>query len=92
MKPPVPLGRRVQRLCDTEVEIYWFESNGFVRAILGEHDGPQCAPVFRYRVLSGDSLELIGADGLIDTWTHIRIEGDTLHVDSKGRPRKFRIG
>lgn len=93
MKPPVPLGRRLQLDSgDTGVEIYWFDANGFARAILGESDGPQCAPVFRYRVLSLDSLELIGADGPVDTWTGIRIEGDALQVDSKGRLKTFFIG
>lgn len=92
MKPPVPLNRRLQLVCDTGIELYWFDSNGFVRAIIGESDGPQCAPVFRYRVLSGDSLELIGADGPIDTWTSVRIEGDALHVDARERPKTFRIG
>ncbi|RQO64371.1 hypothetical protein DBV14_00625 [Variovorax sp. KBW07] len=91
MQPPIPFGRRLQLASDTHVEIYWFESNGFLRATLGTPDGPQCAPVFRYRVLSGDSIELIGSDGIIDTWTGIRVEGDLLHAESGGKPKAFRI-
>ena len=91
MTTALPIDRRLQLISDTQVEIYWFASNGFLRAVLGTHDGPQCAPSFRYRVLSGDSIELIGADGIIDTWTRIRIEGDLLHAESGGKPKAFRI-
>lgn len=91
MQPPIPLDCRLQLASDTQVEIYWFESNGFLRATLGVQDGPQCAPLFRYRVLSGDSIELIGSDGVIDTWTGIHVEGDLLHAESGGKPKAFRI-
>ncbi|AGU50310.1 hypothetical protein VAPA_1c32230 [Variovorax paradoxus B4] len=91
MQPPIPFDCRLQLASDTHVEIYWFQPNGFVRAVLGTQDGPQCAPLFRYRVLSGDSIELIGSDGIIDTWTNIRVESELLHAESKGEPKAFRI-
>ncbi len=43
----------------------WFGADGLVVATLGTQGGPLCAPVFQYRVLSGDSIELFNQDGTI---------------------------
>jgi len=71
MNSIIPAESRLQLVADSdsEVETYWFQSNGFVRAITGVSDGPVCAPLFRYRFLSEDSIELIGHDGVAGTWT-----------------------
>ncbi|MGJ7526769.1 hypothetical protein [Variovorax sp. GB1P17] len=92
MNPHIPIDSRLQLVSDTDVEIYWFQSNGFVRAIQGQHEGPQCAPLFRYRALSGDSIELIGSEGVIGTWTQLRIEDDLLHAERAGKAVAFHIG
>jgi len=92
MNSLIPIDSRLQLVSDTHVEVYWFQSNGFVRAIRGSHDGAQCAPLFRYRALSGDSIELIGSEGSIGTWARLRIEGDLLHAERAGKSVAFRIG
>lgn len=92
MNPHIPIDARLQLVSDTHVEIYWFQSNGFVRAIQGKPEGPQCAPLFRYRAPSDDSIELIGSEGIIGTWTGLRIEGNLLHAKRAGKAVAFRIG
>ncbi|MFH0131093.1 hypothetical protein ACGLHS_12850 [Variovorax sp. VaC1] len=93
MNSIIPAESRLQLVADSdsEVETYWFQSNGFVRAITGVSDGPVCAPLFRYRFLSEDSIELIGHDGVAGTWTGMRIEGDLLRAERAGKPVAFRI-
>jgi hypothetical protein len=92
MKPPVPTARRLALVSETAIESYRFDPGGTVAAVLGERDGPACAPIFRYCALSADSIELSDGDGVFATWTHIEIEGDELRALCNGRAKVFRIG
>ena len=92
MKTPLPAGRRLELVCETDIESYSFDADGTVAAILGEKNGPACAPLFRYRVLSADSIELLDGDGVFATWTHIEIDGDVLRARCNGNAKVFRIG
>ena len=92
MKTPLPVGRRLELVSETSIESYSFDSDGTVAAILGEKNGPACAPLFRYRVLSADSIELLDSDAVFATWTHIEIDGDVLRARCNGQARVFRIG
>jgi hypothetical protein len=92
MKTLLPTGRRLELVSETVIENYNFGPDGTVAAILGEKNGPACAPLFRYRVLSADSIELLDGDGVFATWTHIEIDGDVLRARCNGQARVFRIG
>ncbi|WP_018904645.1 hypothetical protein ABL841_13085 [Variovorax paradoxus] len=92
MKTPLLAGRRLALICETSTESYSFGPDGTVAAILGEKNGPACAPIFRYRVLSADSIELLDGDGVFAAWTHIEIDGDLLRARCNGQAKVFRIG
>jgi len=89
---PVPIERRLDLVSETDVETYWFQPTGTVVATLGERNGPVCGPVFQYRVLSDDSIELSDSERVIATWTRIEVDGDVLRAECNGKIKTFRIG
>lgn len=92
MTTPVPIGQRLDLISETNIETYWFQPTGFVSATLGERNGPVCAPVFQYSVLSDDSIEIADSERVIATWTRIEIDGDVLRAECNGKIKTFRIG
>jgi len=92
MTTPVPIERRLDLVSETDVETYWFQPTGTVAATLGERNGPVCGPVFQYRVLSGDSIELSDGERVIAIWTRIEVDGDVLRAECNGKIKTFRIG
>lgn len=84
-------GHTLDLVCDTLIERYHFNATGHVAATMGVKDGPVTAPLFSYRMLSHDSLEILHGSGHTERWTGMRIEGDLLHVERDGRPRTFTI-
>lgn len=91
MTTPVPIGQRLDLISETDIETYWFQPAGAVSATLGKRDGPVCAPLFQYSVLSEDSIELSSSERVIATWTRIEIDGDVLRAECDGRIKTFRI-
>jgi hypothetical protein len=92
MTTPVPIGQRLDLISETDIETYWFQPAGTVSATLGERNGPVCAPVFQYSVLSDDSIEIADSERVIATWTRIEIDGDALRAECNGKIKTFRIG
>ena len=88
---PLPLDHSLQLVSETAVEHYWFGADGLVVATLGTQGGPLCAPVFQYRVLSGDSIELFNQDGTIATWTGIQVDAGSVRVECAGKTKTFRL-
>lgn len=88
----LPLDRRIELVSDTLVNSFCFRATGQVAATIGTKDGPLAAPLFDYRVVSQDSIEIVGFDGRIERWTGIRVEGDLLHVERDGQRAVFTIG
>ena len=91
MNTPIPIGQRLTLVSETDIESYWFNPNGSVVATLGKKNGPACGPLFRYRVLSEDGIELSSSERVIATWTRIEIDGDVLRAECDGRIKTFRI-
>lgn len=89
--PALLIGHRLDIVSDTLIGSYCFHADGHVAATLGMKDGPVAAPVFRYRVLSGDSIEIVHSAESIERWSGIRIEGGLLHVERNGRPTTFTL-
>lgn len=87
----IPLDRVLDLVSDTLVGSYRFHPAGHVTATIGQKTGPLAAPVFSYRVMSEDAVEIIDSDGRIERWTGIRVEGELLHVERDGQPRTFAI-
>lgn len=88
----LPLDRRLDLVSDTLVNSFFFRAAGKVAATIGTKDGPLAAPLFDYRVVSPDSIEIVGFDGHIERWTGIRVEGHLLHVERDGQGATFTIG
>ncbi|HEX7866773.1 MAG TPA: hypothetical protein VF555_17590 [Variovorax sp.] len=88
----IPLDRTLDLVSDTDVGSYCFHASGSVTATIGKKDGPVCGPIFSYRVVSPQSIEIIGSDGYTDRWTNIRVESDLLHAECNGLARTFTIG
>ncbi|KQU83595.1 hypothetical protein ASC78_13210 [Variovorax sp. Root318D1] len=89
---PVPIDQRLDLISETEIETYWFQATGTVSATLGEWNGPVCAPVFQYNVLSNDSIEIADSERVIAIWTRIEVDGDVLRAECNGQTKAFRIG
>lgn len=87
MKTPLLAGRRLALICETSTESYSFGPDGTVAAILGEKNGPACAPIFRYRVLSADSIELLDGDGCSRPGRTSRSMAICCAPDATGKPR-----
>ena len=92
MTTPVPIGQRLDLISETDIETYWFEPAGAVSATLGKRDGPVCAPLFQYSVLSEDGIELSSSERVIATWTRIEVDGEVLRAECNGQIKTFRIG
>jgi hypothetical protein len=90
--PPVPIDQRLDLISETDIETYWFQPTGTISATLGERNGPVCAPVFQYSVLSNDSIEIADSERVIAVWTRIEVDGDVLRAECNGQPKTFRIG
>jgi hypothetical protein len=88
---PIPIGRRLALVSETDIEIYRFQPAGHVAATLGTTNGPVCAPLLVYSVLSADSIRLVHSDGAAITWTNIEIERDVLRAEREGRIKTFTI-
>ena len=87
----IPLGRRLALISETDIETYRFQPAGHVAATLGTKNGPVCAPILAYSVLSADSIRLVHGDDVAITWTNIEIDGDVLRAECEGRVKTFRI-
>ncbi len=87
----VLIGQRIDLVSDTLVNSYHFHAAGHVAATIGTTNGPLAAPVFSYRVLSSDSLEIVDSNQRIERWTGIRVEGELLHLERDGQPMTFTI-
>lgn len=91
MTTPIPVGRRLALVSETDIETYRFQTTGHVAATLGTKNGPVCAPLLTYSVLSADSIRLLHSDDAAITWTNIEIDGDVLRTECEGRIKAFRI-
>ena len=91
MTTPIPTGRRLDLVSETDIETYRFNTGGSVTATLGKKNGPVCGPLFHYRVLSEDSIELSSSERVIATWTRIEIDGDVLRAECDGNIKTFTI-
>jgi hypothetical protein len=89
--PPIPIGRRLALVSETEIETYRFQAAGHVAATLGTTNGPVCAPLLAYDVLSADSIRLVHGDDVAIIWTNIEIDGDVLRAECDGRIKTFTI-
>ena len=92
MTTPVPIEQRLELVSETDIETYWFKPTGTALAALGERNGPACAPVLQYKVLSSDSIELADSERVIAIWTRIEIDGGVLRAECNGKIKIFRIG
>lgn len=88
---PLPIDHFLDLVSDTLVNSYCFRSTGRVTATIGEKNGPLAGPLFDYRVISDDSVEIVHSNGYIERWTGIRVEGDLLHVERDGQTQTFTI-
>lgn len=89
---PLPMELPIALVSDTIVNSFCFRANGQVTATIGTKNGPLAGPLYRYRVLSQDSIEIIRSDAHVERWTGIRVEGALLHVQRDGRSATFTIG
>lgn len=87
----LPIDRTLDLVSDTLVTSYHFGISGRVSATIGEKNGPLAAPLFNYRVVSDDSIEILHSNERIERWTGIRVVGDLLHVERDGQPQTFTI-
>lgn len=87
----IPIGPRLVLISETDIETYRFQPAGHVAATLGTKNGPVCAPILAYSVLSADSIRLVHSDEVAMTWTNIEIDGDVLRAECQGRVKTFRI-
>ncbi|SDX88826.1 hypothetical protein [Variovorax sp. YR634] len=87
----LPIDHFLDLVSDTLVNSYCFRSTGRVTATIGKKNGPLAGPLFNYRVVSDDGIEIIHSDGRIERWTGIRIEGGLLHVERDGQLQTFTI-
>lgn len=85
------LDRTLDLVSDTLVTSYHFGISGRVAATIGQKNGPLAAPLFNYRVVSDDSIEILHSNERIERWTGIRVVGDLLHVERDGQPQTFTI-
>ena len=88
---PLLLDRTLDLVSDTLVTSYHFGISGRVSATIGKKNGPMAAPLFNYRVVSDDSIEILHSNERIERWTGIRVEGELLHVERDGQPQTFTI-
>ncbi|MGJ7552896.1 hypothetical protein ACSFBI_02795 [Variovorax sp. RB3P1] len=88
---PLLLDRTLDLVSDTLVTSYHFGISGRVAATIGKKNGPLAAPLFNYRVVSDDSIEILHSNERIERWTGIRVVGDLLHVERDGQPQTFTI-
>ncbi len=87
----IPLDHMLDLVSDTDINSYCFRAGGHVAATIGKKNGPVCGPLFSYRILAADSIEITGSDGFTDRWTNIRVEGALLHTECNGRAQTFTI-
>jgi hypothetical protein len=87
----LPLDRSLDLVSDTLVSSYHFSATGRVTATIGEKNGPMAAPLFSYRAVSEDTIDILHGNDRIERWTRIRIEGDLLHVERDGQPQIFTL-
>ncbi|RSZ30678.1 MULTISPECIES: hypothetical protein [unclassified Variovorax] len=87
----IPLDHTLTLVSDTAINIYRFNASGQVAATIGTKNGPVCGPLFSWRVLSADCIEIADSDGHTDRWTNIRVERDLLHAECNGLARTFTI-
>lgn len=87
----LPIDRTLELVSDTLANSYCFDATGRVSAIIGEKNGLLAAPLFDYRVMSEDSIEILHGNDRTERWTGIRIDGDLLHVERDGQPQTFTI-
>lgn len=87
----IPIGQSIDIVSDTLANSYHFHADGHLSATIGTKDGPVAAPVFRYRVLSGDSIEIVDSNERIEHWSNIRAEDGLLHVERDGQPTTFTL-
>jgi hypothetical protein len=87
----LPIDHFLDLMSDTQVNSYCFRSTGHVAATIGKKNGPLAGPLFNYRVVSNDSIEIIHSNGRIERWASMRVEGGLLHVERDGQPQTFTI-
>ena len=87
----LPIDHFLDLVSDTLVNSYCFRSTGHVAATIGKKNGPLAGPLFNYRVVSDDSIEIVHSNERIERWTGIRVEGDLLHVERDGQAQTFTI-
>lgn len=63
---------------------YNFHANGYVSATIGEKDGWITAPLYQYKLLSENSLEIFNVDGCVELWSNIKVESNIVHVQRNG--------
>lgn len=87
----LPIDRTLELVSDTLANSYCFNATGRVAATIGKKNGPMAAPLFDYRVVSEDSIEILHGNDRIERWTRIRTDGNLLHVERDGQPQTFAI-
>jgi hypothetical protein len=87
----VPTKCALDLVSDSAIEQYWFYPDENVSATLGTKGGPVCAPIFKWKVLANDSIEIFDGNGPIAVWQHIRLTGDSVHVEHSGQTKIFKI-
>lgn len=75
---------KLELISELSVGQYYFHSNGYVSATIGEKDGWICAPLYQYKLLSENSLEIFNVDGCIESWSNIKVESNIVHVQRNG--------
>jgi hypothetical protein len=82
---------RLELISDTAIEQYWFSPNGHVSATLGTKNGPVCAPLYQYKALTNDSIQIFDDKGSIAVWSNIQVQADRMQVERAGEGIMFRI-
>lgn len=75
---------KLDLISELSVGQYNFHANGYVSATIGEKDGWICAPLYQYKLLSENSLEIFNVDGCVELWSNIKVESDIVHVEQNG--------
>ena len=75
---------KLELISELSVGQYCFHSNGYVSATIGEKDGWICAPLYQYKLLSENSLEIFNEAGCVEFWSNINVESKIVRVERNG--------
>ena len=73
------------------LEQFWFTEDNHVVATLGTKGGAVCGPVFKYRIVADNAVEILSGEKVEYRWEQVQMSGDALVVVCAGKAKTFTI-